>query len=219
MHHFGKFSAFTSFIFIASLIYLVVVKASGDYGPHTCLEGWVWREAFLGDYVCVPGPTRDQNAPDNAVAASRTGLNGTCLPGFVWREASPTDHICVTPERRTQTAFDNSQAANRVASLNIWITHLFPDEFGRFQINGDHFNFKPVTVGIYRVSDNVAQWETTLTPGFTEGFIAGSFGASTNIIDCMGFPSSPYNSYARAYDTNSNRYSAKIYLQTSCNPM
>ena len=26
---------------------------SGAYGPHTCVQGYVWREAFLGDDVCV----------------------------------------------------------------------------------------------------------------------------------------------------------------------
>lgn len=32
----------------------------GDYGPHTCRMGYVWREAFVGDFVCVTPYERDQ---------------------------------------------------------------------------------------------------------------------------------------------------------------
>jgi hypothetical protein len=32
----------------------------GPSGPDTCLEGFVWREAFPGDHVCVTWETRQQ---------------------------------------------------------------------------------------------------------------------------------------------------------------
>ncbi len=86
-----------------------------DYGPDTCLFGFVWREAFPGDHVCVTGATRDQARSDNNLADQRRSPTGgdTCLPGFVWREASPTDHVCVLGSTRTEAASDNAQAGAR----------------------------------------------------------------------------------------------------------
>jgi hypothetical protein len=43
----------------------------GAYGPDTCLQGYVWRDAVSGDHVCVTPATRDQAAQDNSLAASR----------------------------------------------------------------------------------------------------------------------------------------------------
>jgi hypothetical protein len=88
-------------------------------GSDTCKQGYVWREAFAGDHVCVTPQTRTQAADDNRLAASRRAPGGgaygadTCLAGFVWREASPADHVCVSPATRAQAAADNAQAANR----------------------------------------------------------------------------------------------------------
>jgi microsomal dipeptidase-like Zn-dependent dipeptidase len=92
--------------------------AQCDYGPDTCLPGYVWREAYPGDRVCVTGPTRAQAAADNAQAAARRDPQGpygpdTCLPGYVWREATLGDHVCVLPSVREQTAQDNRTAASR----------------------------------------------------------------------------------------------------------
>lgn len=89
------------------------------YGPDQCAPGYVWRDAFSGDHVCVPSATRAQAAADNAVAASRKVPNGqwgpdTCVPGYVWREANPNDHVCVTGAVRAQTAADNAQAGANV---------------------------------------------------------------------------------------------------------
>ena len=90
-------------------------------GPDTCARGYVWRDAFPGDHVCVSPRSRQQAANDNAAAASRRAPNGgafgpdTCASGFVWREASPTDHVCVTLQTRGQTAAENYVAADRRA--------------------------------------------------------------------------------------------------------
>ena len=91
----------------------------GAFGPDTCVPGFVWREAFEGDHVCVLPATRAQAQQDNSQAAARRAGGGafgpdTCKQGYVWREASPTDHVCVTPETRTQTALDNEAASQRV---------------------------------------------------------------------------------------------------------
>ncbi len=91
----------------------------GEIGttPLPCKSGYVWREAYYGDHVCVLPATRAQAATDNATAADRRepggGASGpdTCRPGFVWREADPTDHVCVTPETRSAAADDNRRAA------------------------------------------------------------------------------------------------------------
>ncbi len=42
------------------------------YGPDTCKTGFVWREAWSGDHVCVTGAVHSQVAADNAAAPSRT---------------------------------------------------------------------------------------------------------------------------------------------------
>jgi len=97
------------------------VKEESDcsYGVNTCLQGYVWREAFPDDFVCVTPETRAQAAYDNSQASARRNPQGgpygvdTCLQGYVWRDARPGDHVCVTGETRAQTAYDNSQANAR----------------------------------------------------------------------------------------------------------
>ena len=91
--------------------------------PATCASGYVWRNAFPGDLICVTPKTREQAAYDNSQAAIRRDPNGawgpySCISGYVWRVARPEDLVCVTPETRSQTAYDNSQAAARLASTS-----------------------------------------------------------------------------------------------------
>ena len=103
-------------IFAAGVL-VMVAQAQSD----RCLPGYVWREAFSGDHVCVTPATRSQAAYDNSQASARIEPGGgaygpnTCRQGYVWRVARPSDLVCVTPETRTQTAYDNSQAKNRLA--------------------------------------------------------------------------------------------------------
>ena len=98
-------------------------NAQLPYGPDTCRQGYVWREAFPGDHVCVTPETRAQAADDNRRAPARWqpggGASGpyTCRPGFVWREARPGDVVCVIQEIRALTAADNREAGNRRAAL------------------------------------------------------------------------------------------------------
>ncbi|HET9258022.1 MAG TPA: hypothetical protein VFO16_22865 [Pseudonocardiaceae bacterium] len=92
------------------------------YGPDTCKQGFVWREARPSDHVCVTPQNRQITWDENALAASRVqpGNNGygpnACKSGFVWREAFDGDIVCVTPDRRAQAKLDNSQATQRRAS-------------------------------------------------------------------------------------------------------
>jgi hypothetical protein len=95
------------------------MTTAGASGPDSCRRGYVWRDAFPGDHVCVTPDTRAQAAADNAQAAARRDPNGaygpdSCLQGFVWREASPQDHVCVTPDARAQAADDNKAKCSRL---------------------------------------------------------------------------------------------------------
>jgi beta-lactam-binding protein with PASTA domain len=102
-------------------VLLTVAVSPDPSSAGRCIEGYVWREAFSGDRVCVTPETRAQAASDNQQATRRIEPDpskraygpDTCRQGFVWREASPTDHVCVTPETRARTADDNRKAASR----------------------------------------------------------------------------------------------------------
>ncbi|HEX2697905.1 MAG TPA: hypothetical protein VHM28_09365, partial [Anaerolineales bacterium] len=89
---------------------------SGPYGSHTCISGYVWREATSGDDVCVTPDIRTQTANDNSAASSRvcTAAYGpdTCAQGYVWRAAFSGDHVCVDPGIRNQAAAENADAPN-----------------------------------------------------------------------------------------------------------
>ncbi len=41
------------------------------YGNGRCVNGYVWRESFPGDHVCVPPETRERAAHDNGRADYR----------------------------------------------------------------------------------------------------------------------------------------------------
>ena len=92
-----------------------------SFGPGTCKQGFVWREAFANDRVCVPADRRTQARQDNSNANLRRNPNGgafgpdTCVEGFVWREATPSDHVCVTLIERARAKEDNTQAQARNA--------------------------------------------------------------------------------------------------------
>jgi hypothetical protein len=59
---------------------------------RTCKPGFVWREAYPGDFVCVEPNQRDQAAADNAAAGSRVNPGGAYGPHPVsrgWCGAKP----------------------------------------------------------------------------------------------------------------------------------
>ncbi|MGM8228634.1 fibronectin type III domain-containing protein [Cellvibrio sp. ARAG 10.3] len=75
--------------------------SKGDWvttaGASRCKSGFVWREAYSGDVVCVTPESRDQAVADNAAALSRIA---PCRAGFTPRKTVPGDNICVTPAAR-----------------------------------------------------------------------------------------------------------------------
>lgn len=88
------------------------------YGPDTCLEGFVWRDAAPGDRVCVKPVSRTRAAAENSMAPSRIDPLGaygpfTCINGFVWREAFRGDVVCVVPARRDAVQVENAMGAAR----------------------------------------------------------------------------------------------------------
>ena len=105
-------------VFVLALIASSAITAIGA-GPDTCRQGYVWRQAFAGDRVCVTPAIRDQAAQDNSQANARRAPGGgpygadTCRQGYEWRAARPDDRVCVTPQTRAQTDSDNRQAAAR----------------------------------------------------------------------------------------------------------
>ena len=55
----------------AMAIYAEPSVVEQDYGPYTCLDGFVWREAVANDVVCVTAAVRAQTRQDNSLAAAR----------------------------------------------------------------------------------------------------------------------------------------------------
>ena len=82
-----------------------------------CDAGYVWREAFPGDYVCVTPAVRDRVMRDNDLATSRWAPGslypGACSPGHVAREAYSGDTTCVTPAGRERARHENELADRR----------------------------------------------------------------------------------------------------------
>jgi hypothetical protein len=95
-----------------------VLAYSAQFAPGQaqCKPGFVMREAYAGDQVCVTPETRAQAMEDNRLAASRRPApnKDSCVQGYVWRQAIPQDHVCVTMAVRSQTQQDNQLAATRV---------------------------------------------------------------------------------------------------------
>ena len=106
-----------------ALVMIAVAPAITAQSAPACAQGYVWRDAFPGDGVCVTPTVRAQAAEDNREAMNRREPGGgaygpdTCRSGYVWRGARDGDAVCVTPETRDQVARDNAAAASRVQSI------------------------------------------------------------------------------------------------------
>lgn len=92
-----------------------VAEPDLPYGPDTCIQGLMWREARTGDTVCVTPNFRSRTATENASPDANKDPNGaygpeSCAQGFVWREAFDGDTICVTPAIRSENLAANAAA-------------------------------------------------------------------------------------------------------------
>ena len=224
-------------------IITTVPSPTGTIGdPNVpCLMGYVWRQAYSGDYVCVTPANRSQVASDDAAASSRIQQGGgaygpyTCIQGYVWRQVVPDDYTCVTPAVRSQAAYDNSQAGERVDLLNLWVTDWTPpaqssqqncsggvctqteggSDGPNFQINGDLFNLGQVLVEV-RSNGGAVLWEQWVTAQPYPGFPGGALYAQTSIGDCSAVPGTTDNDYVIAYDGASGRWSDKLPIDSDC---
>ena len=183
--------------------------AAADYGPATCLNGYVWREAFANDVVCVTPATRTRAAQDNAAAASRRDPSAGygpygCQSGYVWREARASDLVCVTPNIRTQAKADNAAAAARRNSINLSLT----SSNGKHVVNVTNINNGKATVGL---------WFTNLKPikTWSVNVSANRFAFNTGKTVCSN---GPKNAFFQVKDPTSGRWSARSYI-TYCVPI
>jgi hypothetical protein len=216
----------------AALAIAVPALATGDYGPDTCLEGFVWREATPADHVCVSGATRTQARADNAQAAARRNPAGgpygrdTCLVPYVWREAVAGDHVCVTTGIRAAAVADNAQAARRRDSLNVWhTTYTIPpvcsggvchtsstDDIPRFRLSADHVNTGTVVVQLRRSGTNALRKSWTVSVPAAGYMPGGRLNLKTGVFDCRRAP----DSYFRIRDPASGRWSAPHFVSSVC---
>ncbi len=104
--------SFRKVLILSPLLCLVlaapVIAQQPPEAAPPCPQGFVWREAFPGDYVCVTPQSRSQAARENSDPAGAE----PCRPGTVWREAGPSDHVCVSVARRSAVAEENRRAVN-----------------------------------------------------------------------------------------------------------
>jgi len=137
----------------------MVVGASSasaqDYGPDTCLQGYVWREATSGDHVCVTPGTRSQAAYDNSQATARRAALRIWITH--WSPSGSCGTGCTTNQGGTPY----------------------------IKINGDHFNIgSRVWLGYYQQKNGrliKGNW-VTATPH--SPLAGGSFGLQTDRLDC-----------------------------------
>ena len=219
-------SATTAATAVALSVTAAPASAAEDYGPYTCRQGYVWREAVPGDKVCVTPAVREQTRKDNALAAKRRRPGGgpygfyTCRQGYVWREAVPGDKVCVTPATRTQARKDNAAASSRWVSAKIWLTRYVDPSGAKptpfIQLNGSHFNYGKVRVYLKYYGGQTAV-ARIVTAKHHDGFAGGSWAVKTKLYDCSR-PGLAPNAYAQAYDELSGRWSAKLPLRTGCIP-
>jgi hypothetical protein len=90
------------------------------FGPDTCAQGYVWREAIPSDHVCVTPDVRTRTQQENTAAPGLRDPNGaygsnSCKQGYVWRNAFNGDAVCVTPNIRDEVAAENAAASSHVA--------------------------------------------------------------------------------------------------------
>jgi len=189
--------------------------AEQDYGPNTCLVGYVWREAVAGDVVCVTPEVRSQTRQDNALAGSRRSSSGgpfgpdTCLQGYVWREAVRDDRVCVTPTTRDQARRDNVSADSRRNDVRIGVATYGGGR--QYSVRADRVNRGPGYVGLYRSTTRaiVRSWRPTVPahPSVPGGYLA----VKTGVPVCSGAA----NAYFRVRDGVSTRWSKRVYVCTT----
>lgn len=193
-------------------------QAVGDYGPQTCLEGFVWREAVADDRVCVTGAVRAQAADDNRQASARRdpfwafwGVD-VCRSGYVRREVTAADRVCVTPATRDQVKADNAVAPDRWVTVNLSGGSFCCGTPGIFGFNVTHINVGPVRLELTRLDGGVIRiWTANAEQ-------TGEYGWCTTETDIYAGEGLP-NAHLRAIDVISGRSSViKVTVQMPPDP-
>jgi hypothetical protein len=83
----------------------VLQGGSPETPAARCQAGYVWRERFEGDSVCV--------TPDQRYKLQ----DGTCRSGYVWRDSFPGDGVCVTPAQRAAAKAARTPLAQKPGNL------------------------------------------------------------------------------------------------------
>lgn len=186
--------------------------ADGDFGPDTCLNGFVWREAVPTDHVCVTPTVRTQTRQDNSLAASRRSATGgpfgpdTCLSGFVWREAVVGDRVCVTPATRDQARSDNANAVSRRNDLRTTVgTYGLPS---RYRVQTGQINIGTARVVLFRSATrtSIKSWRVPVSPHPSAP--GGMLFFRTPVTRCSGAT----NAYFRVQDGSSTRWSGRVFV-------
>lgn len=164
-----------SAVAVAAASIAIPVPAQADplpYGPDTCIQGYVWREARTGDTVCVTPDIRATVKQQNANPAANKDPNGaygpqSCAQGFVWREAFDGDTICVTPDFRQQMFDDNAAAASRKAATQPKPTPQAQAGNVVFEVtgSGEVYNIVTDPSGPFVADHTKLPWQRTTTIG------------------------------------------------------
>lgn len=211
--------------------------AGGDYGPDTCLDGYVWRGAVATDHVCVTPAVRTQTAQDKAQAAARVNPAGgaygpdTCLNGFVWREAVVGDHVCVAPAARDQAHLDNLNAPLRRDDVRTAIRTWRPnpvrcdgdvcttnnDDALRYRVVADRLNVGQALIILVRTDQGQPRqvWHAYVSVRAHPSAPGGFLSYPTDRLQCDGAGTAP-NAYFRVRDGSSGRWSARQPVTIGC---
>ncbi|MFF3862248.1 hypothetical protein [Streptomyces sp. NPDC002209] len=87
-------------------------------GSSQCRPGYVWRDGFEGDGLCVTPAEREAAQNPNRLPGSNQ-----CQPGYVWRDAWEGDGKCVTTAEREEAHAWNSKrqpGSNRCQPGYVW---------------------------------------------------------------------------------------------------
>ncbi|MFD9520938.1 hypothetical protein, partial [Streptomyces sp. NPDC059979] len=93
----------------------VTSSSAGDPNSQPdgqCKPGYVYRDSFEGDGVCVTPEERDAAHTQNP---NRQPGSNECKPGYVYRDSFEGDGVCVTPEERDAA---HAQNPNRQPGSN-----------------------------------------------------------------------------------------------------
>ncbi|WP_407841295.1 hypothetical protein ACE1OC_40630 [Streptomyces sp. DSM 116496] len=85
---------------------------NSEPGTGLCKSGYVYRDAWEGDGLCVTPQQRDAAHAQNP---NRQPGSNQCAPGYVYRDAWEGDGTCVTPQERDKA---HAQNPNRQPGSN-----------------------------------------------------------------------------------------------------